>query len=217
MTTRHPGARLRRLLALPTWLATGAALCAQTAPTATRAPAATEETLVLSPFTVNTEKDRGYIAADSLLAGRLSTELLKTPSDITVLTRDFINDIGATDYLEASAYLTNTYATMPAGQDFGAQNNFRGLGGGFPTRNYFKHNNTLDFYNVERVRAPAAPTPSSSAMASSAASSTLSPSRPSPAAASSSSASAATPRAPSAAPSMPTTRSAATPPSASIS
>ena len=157
MTTRHPGARLRRLLALPTWLATGAALCAQTAPTATRAPAATEETLVLSPFTVNTEKDRGYIAADSLLAGRLSTELLKTPSDITVLTRDFINDIGATDYLEASAYLTNTYATMPAGQDFGAQNNFRGLGGGFPTRNYFKHNNTLDFYNVERVESARGP------------------------------------------------------------
>jgi len=157
MTTRHPGALLRRLIALPALLATGAALCAQTAPTATRPPAATEETLVLSPFTVNTEKDRGYIAADSLLAGRLSTELLKTPSDITVLTRDFINDIGATDYLEASAYLTNTYATIPSGQDFGAQNNFRGLGGGFPTRNYFKHNNTLDFYNVERVESARGP------------------------------------------------------------
>ena len=157
MTTRHPGALLRRLIALPALLATGAALCAQTAPTATRPTAATEETLVLSPFTVNTEKDRGYIAADSLLAGRLSTELLKTPSDITVLTRDFINDIGATDYLEASAYLTNTYATIPAGQDFGAQNNFRGLGGGFPTRNYFKHNNTLDFYNVERVESARGP------------------------------------------------------------
>jgi outer membrane receptor protein involved in Fe transport len=115
------------------------------------------DAIQLSPFTVNTSKDVGYIAADSLLAGRLSTELLKTPSDITVLTRDFINDIAATDYIEASAYLTNTYATQPSGQDFGSQNNFRGLGGGFPTRNYFKHNNTLDFYNVERIESARGP------------------------------------------------------------
>lgn len=126
-------------------------------PAAVPAAEAGSDTVTLSPFTVNTSKDVGYIAADSLLAGRLSTELLKTPSDITVLTRDFINDIGATDYIEASAYLTNTYATQPAGQDFGSQNNFRGLGGGFPTRNYFKHNNTLDFYNVERVESARGP------------------------------------------------------------
>ncbi len=145
-------ALLRRALALPAAAAVLAHGYAQTAPAPT-----SDEAVVLSPFTVSTEKDRGYIAADSLLAGRLSTELIKTPSDITVLTRDFINDIGATDYLEASAYLTNTYATQPAGQDFGAQNNFRGLGGGFPTRNYFKHNNTLDFYNVERVESARGP------------------------------------------------------------
>ncbi|MBL9213590.1 MAG: TonB-dependent receptor plug domain-containing protein [Opitutaceae bacterium] len=144
---------LRSLVALGAALAASAGR-AQTAP---KPAAAGEETITLSPFTVNTSKDIGYIAADSLLAGRLSTELLKTPSDITVLTRDFINDIAATDYLEASAYLTNTYATQPAGQDFGAQNNFRGLGGGFPTRNYFKHNNTLDFYNVERVESARGP------------------------------------------------------------
>ncbi len=146
----------RRVSALAFACAISGSVCAQTAP-ATGARAPTDETVMLSPFTVNTAKDIGYIAADSLLAGRLATELLKTPSDITVLTRDFINDIGATDYLEASSYLTNTYATLPAGQDFGAQNNFRGLGGGFPTRNYFKHNNTLDFYNVERVESARGP------------------------------------------------------------
>lgn len=150
LTTR---ALTRALLPLPVLLGLAASAFGQSAATApTR-----DEALVLSPFTVSTEKDNGYIAADSLLAGRLSTELIKTPSDITVLTRDFINDIGATDYLEASAYLTNTYATQPSGQDFGAQNNFRGLGGGFPTRNYFKHNNTLDFYNVERVESARGP------------------------------------------------------------
>lgn len=152
----HPlaPASLRRACVRPFALAALAVATgfAQTVPAPTK-----EEAVVLSPFTVATEKDNGYIAADSLLAGRLSTELIKTPSDITVLTRDFINDIGATDYLEASAYLTNTYATQPSGQDFGSQNNFRGLGGGFPTRNYFKHNNTLDFYNVERVESARGP------------------------------------------------------------
>ncbi len=145
----------RFLFAFSLTVAVPATLGAQTA--AGNAAPAPQETVTLSPFTVNTAKDSGYIAADSLLAGRLATELIRTPSDITVLTRDFINDIAATDYLEASAYLTNTYATVPAGQDFGSQNNFRGLGGGFPTRNYFKHNNTLDFYNVERVESARGP------------------------------------------------------------
>src|SRR5438128_2263690 len=63
-----------------------------------------DDTVELSPFTVNTDQDTGYIATDSLVGGRLSTELLKTPSDVTVLTRDFLNDIGATDYIAASAY-----------------------------------------------------------------------------------------------------------------
>ncbi len=157
MKNLHRRTHPRLLPALAAALALAASLSGQT----TARPASTapskDEAIVLSPFTVNTDKDNGYIAADSLLAGRLSTELIKTPSDITVLTRDFINDIAATDYLEASSYLTNTYATIPAGQDFGAQNNFRGLGGGFPTRNYFKHNNTLDFYNVERVESARGP------------------------------------------------------------
>lgn len=130
---------------------------ARHAPRPAGEPSLSEESITLSPFSVDTSKDEGYIAADSLLAGRLSTELIKTPSDITVLTRDFINDVAATNYLEASAYLTNTYATQPAGQDFGAQNNFRGLGGGFPTRNYFKHNDALDYYNVERVESARGP------------------------------------------------------------
>lgn len=112
---------------------------------------------MLSPFTVNTDKDVGYLATDSLVGGRLSTELIKTPSDISILTSDFLNDIGAINYQDASAYLTNTYVTPIAGQDFGAQNNFRGLGGGYPTRNYFKHNDALDYYNVERVESARGP------------------------------------------------------------
>lgn len=152
MNTPTTRAHLRRLALLPALLALAAPAGAQTAPATTK-----EDAVVLSPFTVNTEKDNGYIAADSLMGGRLATSLLKTPSDISVLTRDFLDDVGATDYLAASSFLTNTYVTLPAGQDFGAQNNFRGLGGGFPTRNYFKYNNVIDFFNVERVESARGP------------------------------------------------------------
>jgi outer membrane receptor protein involved in Fe transport len=152
MNTPTTRAHLRRLALLHALLALAAPAGAQTAPATTK-----EDAVVLSPFTVNTEKDNGYIAADSLMGGRLATSLLKTPSDISVLTRDFLDDVGATDYLAASSFLTNTYVTLPAGQDFGAQNNFRGLGGGFPTRNYFKYNNVIDFFNVERVESARGP------------------------------------------------------------
>lgn len=155
MTQPSPGVSPRALSLLATLLAVAAPAWSQVAGTA--AAAAQDDTVMLSPFTVNTAKDVGYIATDSLVGGRLSTELLKTPSDISVLTRDFLADIGATNYQEASAYLTNTYVTPVAGQDFGAQNNFRGLGGGFPTRNYFKHNDALDYYNVERVESARGP------------------------------------------------------------
>jgi iron complex outermembrane receptor protein len=153
MNTLPPHALPRRLALLPLVIALALSAGAQTASPSTPK----EEAVVLSPFTVNTQKDNGYIAADSLMGGRLATSLLKTPSDITVLTRDFLDDVGATDYLQASAYLTNTYVTLPASQDFGAQNNFRGLGGGFPTRNYFKYNNVIDFFNVERVESARGP------------------------------------------------------------
>ncbi len=157
MNPRSTRAHLRRLALLPVLLALAATAGAQTAPAPSAGTPAKDEAVILSPFTVNTEKDNGYIAADSLMGGRLATPLLKTPSDITVLTRDFLDDVGATDYLQASSYLTNTYVTLPAGQDFGSQNNFRGLGGGFPTRNYFKYNNVIDFFNVERVESARGP------------------------------------------------------------
>ena len=86
------------------------ALCALAsvagAQTAAANPPVPDETIKLSPFTVNTEKDNGYIAADSLMGGRLATPLLKTPSDITVLTRDFLDDVGATDYQRDSRVAT---------------------------------------------------------------------------------------------------------------
>jgi outer membrane receptor for ferric coprogen and ferric-rhodotorulic acid len=142
------------------WLVAGSALDAQTTPT----PAtAAQQTIQLSPFVVSTEKDKGYIAADTLNAGRLSTNLLMTPSDLTVLTRDFINDIGAFDMIEASGWLTSSQANEPGSgassdvRDFGAGTTQRGMVTQRNTRNYFATSSTPEEYIVERMEGARGP------------------------------------------------------------
>jgi len=145
-----------RLIAAFT-LAAGTILSAQTAPTNSASTTPAEDAVRLSPFTVNTEKDRGYLAGESLVGGRMATELFKTPSDTTVLTKEFLDDIGALNYTDAAAFLTNATLTRPADADYGNNVNFRGIGGGFPARNYFRNLNSVDFYIVERLESARGP------------------------------------------------------------
>ncbi len=114
----------------------------------------------LSPFTVATEKDTGYIASDSLVGGRISTNLLMTPADVSVLTKEFLSDIAADTYQDAAKWLTGATVTPQNQQDFGTDTSFRGLGGvsiGYPSRNYFRYNNGVDGYIVERLEASRGP------------------------------------------------------------
>jgi len=132
--------------------------------TAQQKPAAkeTDETTVqMSPFTVSTEKDTGYLAADVLTSSMLSTNLIRTPSDVTVLTRDFLDDIGAIDTVLAQQWLTSTDIVHYEGQgtnptDFGTTTTFRGVGGGH-TRNYWKNGFTPEGYITERIEGSRGP------------------------------------------------------------
>ena len=72
------------------------------------------EMVVLSPFQVTTEKDIGYIANDTMSGGRLQTNLLKTPSDVSVITKEFLSDIGSFNLAEAEPFLTNSSPSAPA-------------------------------------------------------------------------------------------------------
>ncbi len=148
---------------------------AQVAPSGTaeaRKAAALEEEEItrLSPFVVSTEKDTGYIAADTLNAGRLSTNLLMTPGNIDVFTRDFINDLAVFNIDEASAWLTsarplelgategNSMNPNSLAQSDAAVNvSLRGLGANPSTRNYFTSATTPKEYNVERVESSRGP------------------------------------------------------------
>ncbi len=126
------------------------------------APAAgpDSETVQLSAFKVSTSKDTGYIASDTVTAGRMNTTLLKTPNDVSVLTRDFLNDIAATSIYDSAQWLTNAYVQEPNTRDFGQGNVvFRGLGGsnGYNTRNYFQNPFNMDAYNIARIEGARGP------------------------------------------------------------
>jgi outer membrane receptor for ferric coprogen and ferric-rhodotorulic acid len=99
---------------------------AQTAPAPAAAPAAPateEEIIVLSPFEVSATENTGYAAATTLAGNRLNTELRDIGSAVTVVTAEFLKDVGATDNKSLLSYTTNTEVG-------GAQGNFKGASGG---------------------------------------------------------------------------------------
>ncbi len=153
MNSKPTASRLLAALALTT------AAVGQT-PAPSTGPAEEAETILLSPFEVNTEQDSGYIASNSLVGGRISTNLLTTPSDVSVLTREFLNDIAVDTYQEASIWLTGATVIPNPNVDFGNDVSFRGLGnvnGGYPSRNYFRYNNGVDGYIADRLESARGP------------------------------------------------------------
>lgn len=154
--------------ALALTLGLAAPLPAQQAPTSP--PAQPQEQtqeqdqpIVLAPFSVNTDRDRGYTAVDALAGGRTNMPIKLTPVAISSLTRAFIDDVAIQNVREALQWAPNVVAQdVNAGRGFGGQAfqpwsyNFRGVGAGQqggpgPTRNYFSFFENADSYNIERV------------------------------------------------------------------
>ncbi|HET7536120.1 MAG TPA: TonB-dependent receptor plug domain-containing protein, partial [Candidatus Didemnitutus sp.] len=80
-----------------------------------------EETLVLSPFKVSTDKDKGYAATNAISGSRVDTPIKDIPLPIQVVTSEFINDIGATNLRESLSYV--------AGIGLQSQNDLENKGG----------------------------------------------------------------------------------------
>lgn len=77
--------------------ASATALQAQsTASASSTRAAAKDEAIVLSRFEVGTTQGKGYIANNSATGFKTNQELIKIPQSVTVITRDLIDDIGAT-------------------------------------------------------------------------------------------------------------------------
>jgi len=67
-----------------------------------------EETIVLSPFEVSSEQDVGYLATSTLAGTRIDTKLEDVGVAISVITQEFLEDLGATDNEGVLAYTLST-------------------------------------------------------------------------------------------------------------
>ena len=137
------------------------------APAATTPPAASEEeVVVLSPFEVTAESDTGYVATDTLAGTRIRSDLKDIGSAISVVTKDLMNDIGATDATTLLQYTTNTevggtrgvFSGMNGTADEGnalrnptSSQRTRGLDAADNTRDYFVSDIPWDSYNTDRI------------------------------------------------------------------
>ncbi len=108
VSRRHAAERGRGTLGTTILLLTltgvPAGIFGQETPAAAPAAAASEEVVVLSPFTVDATKDDRYRAGNSVSATGLNTAIKDLPMSIQVITSEFIKDLGATDFNEALSY-----------------------------------------------------------------------------------------------------------------
>ncbi len=146
------GSRLTAcLLGVAAGLAAGR-LPAQTAP----APAVAAPPVVeLSPFVVDASRDSGYVASETLSGTRLKTEVRHIASPVTILTEEFLQDIGATSFADIVEFMpgTETYRFDDSdirgeqahnGRTFSA----RGFRADGQSREFFNTDIPLDTYNT---------------------------------------------------------------------
>jgi outer membrane receptor protein involved in Fe transport len=131
-------------------------------------PVVEDETINLSPFEVTARRDVGYQATESLAGTRIRTDLRDVGSAIQVVTKEFLQDIGATDSLSLLQYTTNaevagtlgTYAGLGNGTSVDETNNLRaptgaqrlrGLAAADNARDFFVTDIPWDSYNIERI------------------------------------------------------------------
>ncbi len=164
--------KTQRTLACALFAATAVwqGLLAQTAPASNQpTPQEEEDILELSPFEVTAEEDSGYVATSTLAGTRIRTDLKDVGSAISVITKEFMQDIGATDNGSLLQYTTNaevagtrgTYAGLGNGTSVdetsnlrspsGIINRVRGLAAADSTRDFYVTDIPWDGYNVDRI------------------------------------------------------------------
>lgn len=115
---------------------------------------ADEDVYTLSPFEISTDSDVGYLATSTLAGTRIRTDLKDVGSAISVITSEFINDIGATDNSTLLQYTTNTevagtrgtYGGLGTGTTLDETGSLRAPGGAQRVRGLAAADNTRDFY-----------------------------------------------------------------------
>jgi len=124
-------------------------------PTDTTSSETGDEVIKLSPFEVRTDRDVGYTATSTLAGSRMNSDLRDTPSAISVMNREFLDDIGALSVNDTVEFAMNMTPDVDATGNSTTENNFnfrvRGIGGAQRARNYFRTQLNADLYNVDRI------------------------------------------------------------------
>jgi hypothetical protein len=81
---------------------------AQGAPTGAAAPSAPADIVTLSPFTVTSGTEKGYLATQTLNGTRLNTSLRDVGAPMTVFTERLLDDLAATSVADLVAFAPNT-------------------------------------------------------------------------------------------------------------
>jgi hypothetical protein len=166
---------LRRLFSSAFLSVSATSLLAQPATThresASSTPPAQEDVVQLSPFTVSATQDTGYQATSTLAGTRLNTPVKDLGASISIYTKDFLTDIGATSSSDLLIYATGMEAAGAGGNFSGASGDVnavqvngdgprvnpqsssrtRGLSAPNFTRGFFTTDIATDGYNVESV------------------------------------------------------------------
>lgn len=127
------------------------------------------EPQILSPFVVNSERDRGYQSRSTLAGNRLVSDIRDVGAAISVYTKEFLNDLGAVNSTDILIYAPGMDAAGPMGNYSGATGDInstnvlsqvrqssqtartRGLASPNYTRGFFPSRISIDSYNTGAV------------------------------------------------------------------
>lgn len=140
------------IAAFAAWLAVAGSSIAQPQPgdQATQQ----ENVLTLNPFTVSAERELGYAANSTLAGTRLNTSLRDVAAAVTVITPEFMADLGTFTLQETLSHTVNAEFN-PSG--FNSANNtvasarVRGVRIDGNTQDFFTLRLPLDIYNLEQI------------------------------------------------------------------
>ncbi|MEY2878808.1 MAG: hypothetical protein RLZZ15_1188 [Verrucomicrobiota bacterium] len=156
--------RFRRLLLTAI---VGAGLVSSSVAQTATPPVDPKEVIQLSPFSVDVTRDVGYHATATTAGSRLNTDLKDVAASLTVLTKEFMDDLGANTLADvlsmvagADTDLTTDVSDMTSGGAGYITNDsnqregevrVRGLGAAATTMNFVQVDSSPDRYNIERA------------------------------------------------------------------
>ncbi len=144
------------------------AAAAGTSPATSSKSTANEQVVHLNPFEVTASKTVGYQAYETLAGTRIRTNMADVSASISVITPEFLQDIGATDNGTLLQYTPNAQVASPQGTYAGVGNaatadeisilrdplignRIRGLAPADNARNFYISDIPWDSYNVSRI------------------------------------------------------------------